>query len=112
MGSLYKKGSPIVPVRNPNEEEHRRQLAEGVNRALQGLLNNLGETSLKKNAVSSTVSDHRVGPESLIVPMATTLNAATALDTWWISTQTDGSFVMSHVSTSTSDATIRYAIFG
>ena len=112
MGSLFKKGTPVVPVVNPNEAEHRRQLAEGVNRALIGLLNNIANASLRKDAVSTTISDQRSGPDSLIVPMATSVDGAVALNQWRVSTQTDGSFVMTHISTSTSDATIRYAIFG
>jgi hypothetical protein len=112
MGSLFKKGTPVVPVVNPNEAEHRRQLAEGVNRALIGLLNNINTASLKKGVVSTTISDQRAGPDSLILPMPTSVDGATALTLWRVSTQTDGSFVMTHVSTSTSDATIKYAIFG
>lgn len=108
MGSLSRKGTPVVPVVNPSP----REIVDGINRALRGLLNNIASVSLKKDAVSTTISDQLAGPDSLILPMPTSVDGATALNTWRVSTQTDGSFVMSHVSTSTSDATIRYAIFG
>lgn len=112
MGSLFRKGTPVVPVVLPDEKEHLRLLAEGVNNALRGLLNNTNSSALTKNAVSTTVSDKLAGPDSVILIMPTSLDAATALDQWRITTQTSGSFVIAHASTSTSDATLKYAIFG
>ena len=112
MGSLFKKQTPIVPVVHPDEKEHRRFLADGVNRALSGLTNNVAELSLKKNQVSTTISDQSAGPDSYIDLMPSSKNGGVALTTWYIASRMSGSFVISHVSTSTSDCTATYVIFG
>jgi hypothetical protein len=113
MGSLYNKGTPVVPFDHEDEKVHRRMLAEGVRRALSGLLNNVSaSTKLKHNGNSTTVSDYRAGPESLIVLMPDSENGSFALSRWWVDNQTSGQFLIHHGSTSTSDATMRYAIFG
>ena len=112
MGSLAPKGYLGVPPFNPNEADHRRQLASALNNVLQGKLNNTVSITLKEDAVSTTVSDHRAGPDSVILAMPTSLNASVALDQWYVNTRTSGSFVLTHISTSTSDCTAVYAIFG
>lgn len=112
MGSLAPKGYLGVPVVNWNEEEHRRQLAAAVNNILQGKLNNVVSFTLREDATSTSVSDVRAGPDSIILPVATSLNASIALDQWYIGSRTSGSFTLVHGSTSTSDCTAVYAIFG
>jgi hypothetical protein len=112
MGSLAKKGYHAVPILDPKEPELARRLIEAVNRILQGKMNCTADVLLNRDAVSTTVSDVRCGVASVIVPMATSLDGGAALTTWSIQTRNNGSFVISHVSTSTSDATATYAIFG
>ena len=112
MGSLARKGFSVVPLIQGDDKEQLRRLVGAVNLVLQGKLNATAELTLKKDAVSTTVSDVRCGVASVILPMATTPSGSSALDQWYVSTRNDGSFVMSHVSTSTSDATLTYAIFG
>lgn len=113
MGSLYKKGTPLVPKVHDDEKTHRRLLAEGVEKALAGLLNNIGaDKRLRHNLASTTISDQRAGPDSLITFMPTNNNGSAALARFYVDGQTDGQFVLNHVSTSTSDSTVRYAIFG
>jgi hypothetical protein len=113
MGSLYKKGTPLVPKVHDDEKVHRRLLAEGVEKALAGLLNNIGaDTRLSHNRDSTTISDQRAGPDSLIVFMPTNSNGSAALSRFYVDGQDDGKFLLHHVSTSTSDSTVRYAIFG
>ena len=75
-------------------------------------MNNVAAATLAQNAVSTTVSDARVGPNSVILPMATSANAGLALTTWSVRTQTEGSFVLTHLSTSTNDCTLFYVAFG
>lgn len=113
MGSLFNKGTPLVPKVHDDEKTHRRLLAEGVEKALAGLLNNIGaDKRLVHNSDSTTISDQRAGPESLILFMAANNNGSAALTRWYVDGQTDGQFLLHHVSTSTSDSTVRYAIFG
>lgn len=113
MGSLFKKGVPLVPKVHEDEKEHRRLLAEGIERALNGNLNNTSASvRLNHNVSSTTVSDFRAGPDSVITFMATNLNGSAALQRFHVDGQGDGIFVLHHVSTTTSDATVKYAIFG
>ena len=111
MGSLAPRGYPVVPVIQDDKELARR-LREAVNLTMHGKLNCTADVRLNLNAVSTTVSDVRAGIASVILPMPTNNNGASAFTTWSINTRNNGSFVISHVSTSTSDATGTYAIFG
>jgi len=112
MGSLTQKGYLGVPVVYEDEKYHRRLLAEASNRLLFGKFNNISSAKLTQNASSTTVSDVLCGAGSLVVPMPTSSNAALAFDTWFVKSRAEGSFVIDHVSTSTSDCTFNYAIFG
>lgn len=113
MGSLYNKGTPLVPKIHQDEKEHRRLLAEGLEQALLGNLKNTSASlKLGHNVASTTVSDIRAGADSVVLLMPTSVNGSVALNTFHIGTQGEGFFVIQHVSTSTSDATVKYAIFG
>lgn len=112
MGSLADKAFDSAPSFLEDEKEHRRKLAAVLGYAMQGKLNCTADATLKKDAVSTTVSDVRAGPASVVLPMPTSANGGVALGTWSVNTRSAGSFVLSHVSTSTSDCTLTYAIFG
>ena len=111
MGSLAPRGYQTVPVIQ-DERELSRRLREVLNLAMQGKLNCTADVRLNLNAVSTTVSDVRCGIASVILPMPTNATGASAFTTWSVSTRNNGSFVLTHVSTSTSDAVATYAIFG
>jgi hypothetical protein len=111
VGSLAQKAYPLVPLIQDKEELARR-IREVLNAAVQGKLNCTADVRLGHNVVSTTVSDVRCGVASVILPMPTNPNGAAAFNVWNISTRNNGSFVFTHVSTSTSDATATYAIFG
>jgi hypothetical protein len=112
MGSLASKGYHVVPILDPKEPEVTRRLIEALNRIMQGKMNCTADVRLNRDAVSTTVSDVRCGIASVILPMPSSTEGGIALTTWSINTRNNGSFVISHVSTSTSDATATYAIFG
>ncbi len=111
MGSLAQKAYQVVPVLTDKDELARR-IREVLNLAVQGKLNCTADIRLNLNAVSTTVSDVRCGVASVILPMPTNETGASAFTRWSIATRLNGSFVFTHVSTSTSDATATYAIFG
>lgn len=111
MGSLGLKASPGVNI-EPEEQGWGRRVSQVLNNILIGKLNNTGTVTLKNGGVSTTVSDARCGPGSVINLMATSATGAVALDQWWISTRTDGSFVITHISTSTANCTASYALLG
>lgn len=112
MGSLARAAFQNVPQIIGDDKEQARRVREALNLVLQGKMNCNADVVLLKDAVSTTVSDVRAGPNSVILPMPTSPNGSLAFSVWRVSTRTTGSFVFSHVSTSTSDATATYAIFG
>jgi len=111
MGSLGQTSNPGVSL-DPDAPGWGRRLAQVVNNLLIGKLNNTGSVTFTAGGVSTTVSDARCGPNSVITLMATSNTGASALDIWWISTRDNGTFTITHVSTSTSDATADYALLG
>ncbi len=56
--------------------EWQRLTVEVVNRAMDGKLNARGTVTLTANQATTTLSDRRIGPDSVILPMPTTANAA------------------------------------
>lgn len=111
MGSLALKAKPGVAL-DSEDPGWGRQISQVVNQLLVGKLNNTGSVTLVNGGVSTTVSDARCGPESVILLMATSPLGAVALDQWSVQTRTDGAFTISHISTSTANATASYAIVG
>jgi hypothetical protein len=111
MGSLSRTQPPGVNL-DVQDPEFERLLAMVVNNILRGKLHNTGSVIFVHGGVSTTVSDIRCGINSVVFLMATNDDGAAALDTWRVSTITDGAFTVTHVSTSTSTAAAKYAIFG
>ena len=111
MGSLGQKAKPGVAL-DVADPGWPRQISQVVNQVLIGKTNNTGTVTLNNGGVSTTVSDARCGPDSVILLMATSPLGAVALDQWSVQTRTDGAFTISHISTSTANATAAYALFG
>ncbi len=116
MGSLANKAKPSVPPYVADSEEWLRKLASVVQNVTQGKVNVTGSVTLNNGGVggwhSTTVSDARCGVDSFILLQATSQTGAIALDQWYIQTITDGSFTITHISTSTANCTAKYAILG
>lgn len=111
MGSLANTAAPGVPT-DPKAPGWGEQISTTVNNILVGKLNNNGTVRLNLGGVSTTVSDARVGPNSVINLMPTNTLGAISLNQWGITTRTNGSFTIAHLSTSTSTATAAYVVFG
>lgn len=111
MGSLNQKSRAGIPV-DPKVDGWGRLVAQVVNGLLIGRTNNTGTLTLKANGVSTSVSDARCGASSVVLLAATSATGAAGLTTWHLSNVTDGAFTITHVSTSTSDATAKYALLG
>lgn len=112
-------GFPSVPEFMPDEKEHRRQIARGVNGLRKGKMNVTIAVTLNANATTTTLTDARIGITSCIVPaMPTTQNGAIALfgnmDTSgiWISNIVTGSCTVNHTSAAATDQNIRFLIIG
>lgn len=107
-GRIYRGVSPF----NDDEAAHRRDLADVLNNVLQGKLNNTGTLTLTAGAASTTISDPRIGANSVVLMMAKTSNAAAALATTYFDTFADGSCVVHHANNAQTDRNFTYAVIG
>lgn len=101
-----------IPFYQPDEKIHRRNLASWAQWINQGHLANTGSVTLRANQTTTTVTDERVGINTVPVLVPTTANAAGAIGTTYISTVTGGSFTITHANTATADRAFKYALLG
>jgi len=102
-----------APLDGPNDRERRRRIAQDVNRINQGKLNCVyGTITLNANATSTTITDPRIGMTSWIGLMPTT-DSAVAIDIApRIKSQTKGSAVITHGSSTATDLNYAVVILG
>jgi hypothetical protein len=89
-----------------------RQVAEVVNRTVDGKLNSTGTVTLTASASSTTVSEDRAGPDSVILFMPTTSNAATEMNHLYVSSRGKQTFTLGHRNNAQSDRTFSYVVIG
>jgi hypothetical protein len=99
----------------PNNPEGRR-LYEVMQQMRRGKLEAVGEVTLTANAASTTLTDTRISPQSVIIWHPRTANAATELaaGTMYITDANMGSgtATITHANNAQSDKTFRYAVIG
>ena len=111
---------PVAPQNFPATPEGVRgairTLAEVLNRALRGGLNNSGTVTLTASAASTTLTDARIGYDSAVHLTPTTANAAAEIGagTLYIaeSGRANGSVVITHANNAQDDRTFRFTIEG
>ena len=96
----------------PDSNQHRRLIAQWMREAHQGHLGNVGSVTLAAGTANTAVADFRVGPESVIALMPTTLNAAAAIPTTYITNRLSEAFTIVHANTGTADRAFVYSILG
>lgn len=105
-----------VPVDHPNEEEHRRLLAEGTEAALEGKLRSISTFTLAASSLTTVVTDRRVGPKSVIYAMPTSQTAGGEMGIWFSAIGTLSSsipsFTVNHAFDTRTDRTFRYIVLG
>jgi hypothetical protein len=105
--------NPLAPIDwAGNTEEWVRKVVDVVNRIMDGKINATGDLTLTANAASTALADMRITPNSCILLMPTTANAATALATTYVSARTEESATVTHANNAQTDRTFRYAILG
>lgn len=105
-----KRGYDTVGIDNDNEAEHRRELAEAVNRILQGNLNAVDTVTLTTSSATTTLLDSRIGPDSFIGFMPTTANAAA--ESLYVSSRGDQTATITHANNAQADRTFAYLVIG
>lgn len=103
-----------VPRTWANESDHRTRLADALNNALRGKLNNTGSVTLTASSATTTLTDVRIGAESVIAIHATTANAAAEIGngTIYFGTPGDGTITINHANNAQTDRTFKYAVIG
>jgi len=101
-----------VPLTNPDTKAHARQCAITINNVMDGKINSTGDITLTASATSTTLSDARIGANSVILFMPRSANARTALNTLYVSARASGSATLNHASSSNTDQNLSYVIIG
>jgi hypothetical protein len=90
----------------------QRAVAEIVNGIMDGKTNNTGTVTLTQSATSTTLTDARIGPESVIIMTPMTSNAAKEFGTCFVSARINGSATLTHQNTGHADLDFTYIIVG
>jgi len=101
-----------VPRIWTDEKDHRARLSDAINNILQGKTNNRGSITLTASSATSTLSDKRIGADSVILLQPTTANAAAELATLYFGTPGDGSVTINHANNAQVDRTFKYVVIG
>jgi len=91
-----------------------RDIATILNGVLQGKMNVTGTMTLTASVASTTLTDVRIGADTVVILTPTTANAAAALATAYQTYQnaSDGAAVINHANNSQSDRTFIFTLIG
>lgn len=94
-----------------NEKNHQ-VVNTAIQQLQQGRSNALVEATLTAGTTTTTVTAPNCGTGSAVLLSPTTANAASALATTYVSTISNGSFVLTHANNAQVDRTFRVATLG
>lgn len=97
-----------VPTFLSNKDEHLRLLSNAVNGIRDGKLNSIGEITLTNSSTTTTITDARIGGDSMILLSPSTSDAAS--ENWYITNYDKGSAIINH-SSDTTTRTFKYVVF-
>ncbi len=101
-----------VPLSMPDQAQHIRLITNVLNNTLDGKLNSTGNVTLTVRATSTTLTDARIGANSIILLMPTTANGNTAKANLFVSARADGTATLTHASSTNADQTFGYVVLG
>ena len=87
-----------------------QQISNAVNLLIDGKMNAYGSFTLATSTTTTTVSDLRAGPDSVILFTPMTANASGAVSTTFISARSKQSFTITHSNNSQNDRTFTYVV--
>ena len=90
----------------------QRAVAEIVNGIMDGKTNNTGRITLAQSATTTTLTDARIGIDSVILFTPLSDHAASEMAHLFISAQTTGSATITHRNTGHNDLNFQYIIVG
>jgi len=105
------RGYAAAPVDWHEWPEWCRKLAEVINRVRVGKLANAGTVTLTASQTSTTITNHLINPDSTIVLIPTSEDAAGEVG-YWVSTYGDGTAIITHANDSRTTRSFKYLVFG
>lgn len=112
------KGFPIAPTQWTGQDSSPwiRRVAEVLNTAMLGKMNNVTTLTLTVSAASTTITDRRIGANTVITFTPTTANAAAELGAGTLyqtlPNATKNQAVITHANNAQADRTYGIAFFG
>lgn len=94
------------------DERNPRVQNEAIRQLQQGRSNALVLATLTANTTTTTVTAPNCASGSAVLLSPTTANAAAALATTYVSTISNGSFVLTHANNAQTDRTFRFVTLG
>ena len=101
-----------VPLSMPDTAQHIRLISSVINNTVDGKLNATGDVTLTASSTSTTLTDARIGANSIILFMPTTANGNSAKANLYVSARGDGTATLTHSSDSATDQTFGYIVIG
>lgn len=90
--------------------DHLARIADAVNNILRGKLNNAGTLTLTANSATTTLTDVRIGTDSVVLLQPTTANGAAALTNIYFGTPGNGTITVNHANTAQTDRSFRFVV--
>jgi hypothetical protein len=101
-----------VPTSWRDPEEFMRKLANALNDLGNGRSRAYGTVTLATSSATTTLTDARIGTDSVLTFMPTTSNAAAGVGVLYVTGGTDGSCTLNHANNAQADRTYHYQIQG
>jgi hypothetical protein len=100
-----------LTIREVNEwNPELTEIGETMNLMLKGRSNNCGSFTMTADSTTTTVSDNLFKADQCVYLMPTSANAAA--ESPYLSSRSEGSFILTHGSTSATDKTFLYIRIG
>lgn len=89
-----------------------REISEVVNNLMNGKSNNIGRIALAQSSTTTTLTDERIGIDSVILFTPNSSHAAAEMAHLYVSAQTAGQATITHRNTGHADLDFQYIIVG
>ena len=103
---------PTVPLSISDTAQHLRLVSASLNNTINGKLNSTGTITLRASQTTTTLTDARLGGNSVILFMPVTANGRTGLNGLHVSARASGSATLTHASSGNADQNLAYTIIG
>ena len=100
---------PVVPISIPDHGLHLQLVSNALNNTINGKLNSTGSVTLRASQTTTTLTDERIGGNSVILFMPTTANAKSGL---YVSARQNKTATLTHASSGNADQTFGYVVVG